>query len=347
MGLDVLRSIAIWCIIIFHFDGFNISNLMFAKIKGSLWFGVDLFFVLSGFLISSHWFNDLKNNTLSFRNFWIKRFFRILPNYYLILIILIIIQLLKKQSFPFWEYFIFIQNFSDLNFFSPSWSLCVEEHFYLMFPFLSYIFCKKMKNGALIFFLSMPFFSLIVRLFLFHNHGFPVDSHELEKVYYYPTYSRLDGLFVGVLIGYLYTYNNDFYKKLSQYRKSMLGIALSLFAITWSITINRYSYANQIYGYLLLAITSGFFLIALKEVEFKYSFIFNVTAKLSYFMYLIHQLVQYVIVVALMKLNLKLGVLPYFIFYITCMYTIAYLNYLYYETPFYKWGVNKFYKRIP
>ena len=135
-GLDILRSVAIWCIVFLHFENASILNPIILKVKNNLWIGVDLFFVLSGFLISSQIFNEMKNNRLSLKTFFVKRIFRILPNYYLVLVLLIALRLLKNEIFPFWKYFLFIQNFSDLVFFLPSWSLCVEVHFYIAFSII-------------------------------------------------------------------------------------------------------------------------------------------------------------------------------------------------------------------
>ncbi len=335
LGLDILRTIAILSIVFFHYEGNIFSSTIYPTIKNNLWFGVDLFFVLSGYLISTHWFNKLKANQHSYREFWLKRFFRILPNYYLVLVILITIQLLKKQSFPFWQYFIFIQNFSDIKFFVPSWSLCVEEHFYLIFPFLSYVVVKKIPNKALFFFMMMPFISTIVRFFLFQNFGIPSNQLELEKIYYYPTYARLDGLFLGVLIGYIENFQLSLNQVLRENKKIILLFGTVLFSLANIVNTNRFQMNAQVFGYLMLGLSFSCFLIVLRDFDQKIFFrkFFELTAKYSYFMYLTHHLLQFLIYVLMTKAKLVLNPYVHLSIYLLGLYIISEINYRYYENP--------------
>ena len=152
-GLDHLRALAIILVLIFHYQ------LWFTHPNWTNWFlqigwtGVDLFFVLSGFLISSQLFAQVKKgNKISIKEFYIKRFFRIIPIYYFIIAIYFSFPFFREKEAlpPLWNFLTFTQNFgtdtAKFGTFSHVWSLCVEEHFYLFFPF---ILIFLLKNNTL------------------------------------------------------------------------------------------------------------------------------------------------------------------------------------------------------
>jgi peptidoglycan/LPS O-acetylase OafA/YrhL len=143
-GLDVLRALAIIDVVIIH------SRIVLGNIEtGFPWIrlipGVTLFFVLSGFLIGSMLINIFEKKEVSLPvifNFLKRRWFRTLPNYYLILLVNIIIVyfgVIKEDFSQFnFSFFIFCQNlFHPFHgFFWESWSITIEEWFYLSFPLL-------------------------------------------------------------------------------------------------------------------------------------------------------------------------------------------------------------------
>src|SRR5262249_54468852 len=98
------------------------------------WIGVDLFFVLSGYLIGNQIFKPLAaGDNPSLGAFFIRRFLRTLPCYYAVLGIYF---LWNDGAAPTAKYVFFTQNFGIPETFAPSWSLCVEEQFYLLFPLI-------------------------------------------------------------------------------------------------------------------------------------------------------------------------------------------------------------------
>lgn len=136
-GLDHLRTLAILFVFLFHY--FILSEGQpewlpdFAKFG---WTGVDLFFVLSGFLISSQLFAQIKlERAISFRVFFLKRFFRIIPAFLITVGLYFCFPIFReKESLPpIWKFLTFTQNLGldlkDFGTFSHAWSLCVEEHF--------------------------------------------------------------------------------------------------------------------------------------------------------------------------------------------------------------------------
>jgi peptidoglycan/LPS O-acetylase OafA/YrhL len=143
-GLDHLRTLAITLVFLFHYKilvgGFpdRIADLIQFG-----WTGVDLFFVLSGFLIASQLFAILqKGQKISLKTFFLKRFFRIMPLFGVVLGIYFCFPAFREKEAlpPLWKFLTFTQNFGlnlkDNGTFSHAWSLCVEEHFYLIFPII-------------------------------------------------------------------------------------------------------------------------------------------------------------------------------------------------------------------
>ena len=159
-GLDIVRSIAILAVVLAHSSEFllRLANapcigngirgfVNFVSPLGSL--GVELFFVLSGFLIGNILIKTfISSDSFSWqdvRGFWIRRWFRTLPLYWLILTVNIIMyrimDLRSHEMNKALDYF-FIQNLwypHPIYFFGEAWSLSVEEWFYLTLPVAMYI----------------------------------------------------------------------------------------------------------------------------------------------------------------------------------------------------------------
>jgi peptidoglycan/LPS O-acetylase OafA/YrhL len=145
-GLDILRACAIMFVVVGH--GKYLYPSTTPKIISktiSLIFGYDgvsIFFVLSGFLIGGILIKTLEKKRGEKKvllNFWIRRWLRTLPPYFLILIILLILNLLFTEGFHFSKrfplnFFTFTQNlfYRHPNFFPEAWSLSIEEWFYLL-----------------------------------------------------------------------------------------------------------------------------------------------------------------------------------------------------------------------
>ncbi|HEX4373461.1 MAG TPA: acyltransferase, partial [Puia sp.] len=136
-GLDHLRALAITIVLLFHYQIFKHPGWI-AKAGKFGWTGVDLFFVLSGYLIASQLFATMaKRKQISFPEFFIKRFFRIIPAYLVVVAVYFCVPAFREREAlsPLWRFLTFTQNFHlDLRSsgtFSHSWSLCIEEQFYL------------------------------------------------------------------------------------------------------------------------------------------------------------------------------------------------------------------------
>ena len=172
--------------------------------------GVDLFFVLSGFLIGGILI-DHKNSPNYFKVFWARRATRILPVYLLLFLTFAVAfavrsqisakwfhQFLMEHPLPLWTYLTFTQNYfmAAANTGGPrwvgiTWSLAVEEQFYMVVPFLVYFLSRRLIIAlAFATILSAP----LTRDLLWHLGGFYTG--------YFPTPARADGLMFGVLVAY-------------------------------------------------------------------------------------------------------------------------------------------------
>ncbi|MEO7765889.1 MAG: acyltransferase [Ferruginibacter sp.] len=293
-ALDGVRAIAALMVMFFHFfKDVEAKNGVLVIIKKYSVFGqtgVSLFFVLSGFLISRILLNTKQSPTY-FINFYIRRALRIFPLYYLYLIIFyFILPFLEKnpivpfdQQLAFW---IYLQNIAatfnwDVNGPQHFWSLAVEEHFYLFWPFLIY-FLDKNKIKIAIFVLIVLAF--ITRILLIKNN---------LGVFYF-TLSRMDELAIGAFLAIL-----EIEGKLisANSKKFLLLFCLVLLptVVLWIFTSNLGMVSVQISKFILFAFCYfGLigFIITAKE-SFWIKKILNhkaltYTGKISYGLYVYH-----------------------------------------------------------
>ncbi|HMW49443.1 MAG TPA: acyltransferase, partial [Cellvibrionaceae bacterium] len=148
-ALDCLRAFAIIIVLLYHYKVVVSSEDTFGYITQIGWMGVDLFFVLSGYLIGDQILGPLaRQEPFSIGRFYLRRLLRTLPNYYAVCLLYIFGPdiLIGNHTSDWWRFLTFTQNFDFRPgvTFSHSWSLCIEEQFYLIWPVLLW-FCHK-KN---------------------------------------------------------------------------------------------------------------------------------------------------------------------------------------------------------
>lgn len=192
ISLDAIRGIAILLVILAHTVNSYGAPVHLAPLQlGGT--GVDLFFVLSGWLIGSQIFQEISRfGNLDIKRFWIRRWMRTLPAYYTILIITIIQQYLTKENFQFpWQHLFFLQNYQEhLEIFYVSWSLSVEEQFYLLIaPFLVFLNGRS-KVTQLTFILLL----LALPSFLREMNWYQTTNE---------THVRIDCCVMGVLLAFI------------------------------------------------------------------------------------------------------------------------------------------------
>ncbi|GAB3777499.1 acyltransferase [Spirosoma horti] len=236
-GLDLLRALAILCVLLAHTLRLvgNNSIIKIASIYGAV-IGVEIFFVLSGFLIGTilikvHYEENFTRFE-SIKIFWIRRWFRTLPNYYLMLIIYTLLYFIQTKTFIFSNiknilYIFFLQNltpaYPHLPFFDVSWSLSVEEWFYVLFPLCLFLiqYISSSKYSSLIITLTIFILGfLLLRIYISENFNWPWDEG-FRKV----LLLRLDSISIGVFAAFCKFY----YPKIWNKRKNILAyISLTL-----------------------------------------------------------------------------------------------------------------------
>lgn len=206
-GLDLIRTIAIGLVMISHLGiqpeyvgGLRIGQL-----------GVEVFFVLSGFLIGQILIKDFSNgiNLSVILHFWKRRWYRTLPLYYLI-IILKFIFIDHSLGYKIIVYFFFLQNnFVGIDFMGVTWSLVIEEWFYLSLPlmlFVYFYFQKITPKKLMYFILLFCFLENVLRLVwvLYSDRGYEAINGNFPF--------RLDSMMCGVFIANLRLNFNHYYQ---------------------------------------------------------------------------------------------------------------------------------------
>ena len=207
--LDGIRGLAILLVLVCHGSLISAApggfDEWFFKILRTGWIGVDLFFVLSGYLITNILLRD-KGNPHYLRSFYIRRFLRIFPMYYgFLFVVLVLVPRIRPFHSPvmigaardqiwLWTYSLNLTGLlgahPNLEAFGPFWSLAVEEHFYMAWPLAVLLLSRR--NIAVASFICM-IGSLLLRIALWLSHGDPNTTYTF-------TLCRLDGLAAGALI---------------------------------------------------------------------------------------------------------------------------------------------------
>lgn len=252
-GLDLIRAFSI-CLVLFQHGKMNIPGLAPMKI-GSV--GVEIFFVLSGFLIGGILFKEIDKNQGFFatlKNFWVRRWFRILPLYYAVLLFKFIF-IDDSIGWNILYYIFFLQNnFYGIDYLGVSWSLVIEEWFYLFTPIfllmLTALF-KKQKH-IILSLLAFVVFVNIARLAYVIQGNVPWEGVNGNFPF------RFDSLFLGVILAFLKMYRKDFFIRLSKPIVSILGLGIFVGYLFYYRSMAFP--VNQI-NELLLPRTLGFFIL--------------------------------------------------------------------------------------
>lgn len=205
-GLDLLRFFAIFFVM--HDHGSRFVPKAFLDYYNFIRYdGVGVFFVLSGFLIGGILLKQLdkyKFNLNFLFDFWIRRWMRTLPNYFLFLVSLLILYSFIYNDFEIsshLNYFIFFQNIysGKLDFFGESWSLAVEEWFYLSLPILMLTLGLIIKSQKIILFISIILILIVCNYF---RYCLFMSNNDYEDINH-SVLGRLDSIIYGVLGAYL------------------------------------------------------------------------------------------------------------------------------------------------
>ena len=235
-GLDLLRALAIIVVVIYH------AALFGFKLPGRVdrfgWIGVDLFFVLSGYLIGGQLLAPLaRDQRMNLGRFFARRALRIMPAYFVVLAIYFLLPLWREyseMSQPLWKFVLSIQNIAlhGGTAFSHAWSLAVEDQFYLALPFLL-LFLYRRPRTAIIIPCLLVVGGIALRTFLAAQNPSidgGVSFRGFQAWIYYPTWTRLDPLVFGVALAAIEKFRPQWWRRLTNYAIWLWLPALALIA---------------------------------------------------------------------------------------------------------------------
>jgi peptidoglycan/LPS O-acetylase OafA/YrhL len=221
-NLDLVRALAITFVLVGHFP------LTLFPYQRALGFGVDVFFVLSGFLIGRILLKH-EQEGLRLGRFWTDRWLRTLPAYYLVLLAGLVSGSVVSHGWPvsafrghLWEYFVFLQNYGFLSPrnenapFPVSWSLCVEEQFYLTLPIL-FLLVRSLRGRIVALLTAVALAGLVRRVYL-----------DQSTVFFFTTHYRFDGIALGVLAALLCSRRPDWAARLRPLGPFLVVVWLTL-----------------------------------------------------------------------------------------------------------------------
>ena len=265
--------------------------------------GVDLFFVLSGYLIGSQLLRPYTRNAgPSVRLFFLRRAFRVLPAFLVVLFVYFLFPAFRERpNLPdLWRFLTFTQNFGlqAPAAFSHDWSLCVEEHFYLVLPFLLLWLMRKpnlRKAGVVA--AAIFFGGLVIRFMIWERYLGPIASDSSSddvfgirywQLIYFPTYSRLDGLLVGVILARINLFRPGWWEAAMAKRGTLLIAALITLCLAGWTSWDLYSFAAVVWGFPLIALGFGLLLLAASGLRIRVPGA-PIGATLAYSVYLTHK----------------------------------------------------------
>jgi peptidoglycan/LPS O-acetylase OafA/YrhL len=314
--LDGIRGLAILSVLCFHYislpgsatPGGIVDRLQRLVILGGT--GVDLFFVLSGFLIGGILL-DVKGSPRYFSTFYVRRFFRIVPVYFAWITAYILVARFGGKyllalshsgntpplGYLVYNHYIFLQNFYLDKFhnlagawFDHTWSLAVEEQFYLVIPLLVFFLSRKSYK---VFLFCVIVFEPVLRFALLKMEI--LNAGLIGQL----TFTRADVLAVGALAA-LYWREENARAWLQNHSRTIyvaLGVLFLVFAALWKWSPYQRSFVMETIGYSFIALFFVALLLAALCIPegrvgaiCRWSWLRSVGA-VSYCMYLIHVVV--------------------------------------------------------
>jgi peptidoglycan/LPS O-acetylase OafA/YrhL len=236
-GLDLLRAFAILVVVIYH------AALFGFKLPGRVdrfgWIGVDLFFVLSGYLIGGQLLAPLaRSRPIDLWRFFARRALRIIPTYFVILAVYAFLPSWREypEMSPLWKFVLSVQNIAlhGGTAFSHAWSLAVEDQFYFLLP-LILILVSRWPRARFIMPCLIVLGGIGLRAFLARQNLVEtrVSFRGFQTWIYYPTWTRLDPLVIGVVLAAIEKFRPYCWRRLMNLAPWLLlpGLALIVYAL--------------------------------------------------------------------------------------------------------------------
>jgi peptidoglycan/LPS O-acetylase OafA/YrhL len=287
--LDGLRAIAVLLVLWTHFWGYSAGHPLINRFAAAGWIGVDLFFVLSGFLITSILWES-RDRPRYYLNFYARRSLRIFPIYYLLLVaVFVLLPLVStlpvRLAGDAWMYALYLGNFAlaaggwQLFLIDVTWSLAVEEQFYLLWPaIVRHVTYRGMVTTCAVIIIVAPW----VRLALWEPDRW-MWLHMMMPL-------RADAFAVGALIAVLMKHGIEL-----PARTVMAACAPILLTLIGLGVFRRESMLVGTFGYTLTAIVAGAaLLLALRSKVLSARPLLHI-GKVSYGVYLYHPIVLMIV----------------------------------------------------
>jgi peptidoglycan/LPS O-acetylase OafA/YrhL len=288
--LDLLRFLAVFLVLGSHLNYYvtfenELLNSILTFWRKVGWSGVDLFFVLSGYLIASILFREIeRSGTLNVKRFLTRRMLKILPPYFALVGFVLTYDFLITKRFDFNQlihFLTFTQNYEAELWESVwplehSWSICIEEHFYVMLPFL--IVSRKRARRI------YPIVVALVLLGCFSMRWMSSDEIVKNHRFAYMSHLRLDALLFGTFFAWME------FMSLQKKLENKCMIVISLVVIVMAV-VYFWFIPNKVLTYTFVFLFYGVVLLLAKKIEIKghWSLVpFIFVGQCSYSIYLWH-----------------------------------------------------------
>jgi peptidoglycan/LPS O-acetylase OafA/YrhL len=278
--LDIFRILATLSVFIFHYNQSTHAPWL-AWFRRFGWEAGEFFFVLSGFLIASQLLKPVSQGLpIPIKKFLLRRALRIWPSFYVVGALYYWLPGFSEGGglVPPWRLFSFTQNiglqYNHEPAFTQAWTLCVEEHFYLLLPLILLVFMKfgtEFRVKLLI--AGLVLFGVLIRFFLWMEFvqtlKWPESSVRFFELIYYPTWAQLDGLIIGTTLATIYRMRPALWSRLTSYGNvslfgsiSLFSLSLFLFKDTFAKEGPSFTYPFASIAYLILALNCGLLLLS-------------------------------------------------------------------------------------
>lgn len=261
-GLDTLRALAIVMVLLSHYNGFVAQDSIFGFAGDAGWAGVDLFFVLSGYLIGNQILSPVsRGERPDLKTFFARRLLRTVPNYYAVLAVYLLLPhspIAGSTMAPLWRYLSFTQNIG-LHYgvtFTHSWSLCIEEQFYVVLPLAVLALMRPGRSPRLLWWtlIAAVGVGIVTRGINFMN-----GESAFSAPAYYSTLCRFDELLPGVMIAMLKNFHPGFFTRFLRHGNALLATGLVMvLSVLYSILHEAPTpFLASTFGFSLVAIGFG------------------------------------------------------------------------------------------
>jgi peptidoglycan/LPS O-acetylase OafA/YrhL len=266
---------------LFHASLFRLDSTQHWIVRFG-WMGVDLFFVLSGFLIAGQLLRPLaRGSNPNYSRFFGRRLLRTLPAYLVVLAAYFVVPGIRERPAiqPLWQFLTFTENLLIVppipKAFSHAWSLCVEEQFYLLLPAVAAIVALRPSVSKIIGLIAIVFLGgMALRGYLWlHRVGWEpfsptanINGAAYMTLIYWPTWGRLDGLLAGVTAAVIKILRPNLWARITA-RPNVLTVLGITGVIISAVFFGDYItwFAPAVFGYPFLACSIALIVMAASE----------------------------------------------------------------------------------